>query len=57
VIWNINTFKQKAKKGKLLPKIDKLDAKILKSLLNDGRIGYDELAKKCSASKNVVWKR
>lgn len=54
---NINSFKQITEKGKRLLKIDKLDAKILKSLLSDGRIGFDELAKSCGASKNVVWKR
>lgn len=40
-----------------MPEISDTDAIILKELLKDGRIGYDELAKKCNASKNKVWKR
>ena len=34
-----------------------LDAKILRNLLEDGRISYVELAKKCKATKDKVWKR
>ena len=37
--------------------MNELDAKILKNLLNDGRISYEELAKVCETSKNKVWKR
>lgn len=40
-----------------MPKLNELDAKILKILLKDGRIGYDELAEECRVPKNVVWKR
>jgi Lrp/AsnC family transcriptional regulator for asnA, asnC and gidA len=34
-----------------------LDAKIIKHLLVDSRISYDELAQHCRTTKNVVWKR
>lgn len=34
-----------------------LDANILRNLLQDGRISYVELAKKCQVTKNKVWKR
>lgn len=37
--------------------MNELDAKILKNLLKDGRISYEELAKVCATSKNKVWKR
>ncbi len=37
-------------------KVIELDAKILQTLLKDGRIGYDELAAECGATKNLVWK-
>lgn len=37
--------------------MNELDAKILKNLLKDGRISYEELAKVCLTSKNKVWKR
>jgi len=38
-------------------KISELDAKILRELLKEGRMGYDELAKQCSTSINKIWKR
>jgi Lrp/AsnC family transcriptional regulator, regulator for asnA, asnC and gidA len=34
-----------------------LDAKIIKYLLVDSRIPYDELAQHCQTTKNAVWKR
>lgn len=37
--------------------MNKLDAKIVKILLENGRTGYDEIAKECGVSKNKVWKR
>jgi DNA-binding Lrp family transcriptional regulator len=37
--------------------MSELDTKILKNLLKNGRIGYEELAKVCATSKNKVWKR
>ncbi len=37
--------------------MSELDTKILKNLLKNGRIGYEELAKMCGTSKNKVWKR
>jgi DNA-binding Lrp family transcriptional regulator len=40
-----------------VPKINELDSKILKTLLKDGRKGYDEIAKECGVSANNVWKR
>jgi len=40
-----------------VPEISDLDAIILRELLKDGRIGYDELAKKCGSSINKTWKR
>ena len=57
----INTFKfwinQKQLKGVLLLKINDLDAEILRNLLKDGRISYEDLAEICKVSKNNVWKR
>ncbi len=38
-------------------KIDELDSKILKILLCNGRIPFDELAAECGTDKNRVWKR
>ncbi len=40
-----------------MPKLNELDAKILKVLLKDGRMGYDQLAEECGVSKNAAWKR
>ena len=40
-----------------MSKIDELDSKILKNLLQDGRTGYYEIAKKLGISKNKIWKR
>lgn len=40
-----------------MPKINQLDAKIVKILLENGRTGYNEIAKECGVSKNKVWKR
>lgn len=40
-----------------LPKINELDSKILKKLLQDGRSGYDEIAEECGISENNAWKR
>ena len=40
-----------------MSKINELDSKILKNLLQDGRTGYYEIAKQCGVSKNKVWKR
>jgi Lrp/AsnC family transcriptional regulator for asnA, asnC and gidA len=37
--------------------MSELDTKILKNLLKNGRIGYEELGKVCATSKNKVWKR
>lgn len=37
--------------------MSELDTKILKNLLKNGRIGYEELARVCGTSKNRVWKR
>lgn len=37
--------------------MSELDAKILKNLLKNGRISYEELSKVCAVSKNKVWKR
>lgn len=44
-------------KLKLLPKINELDAKILRELFKEGRMGYDDLAKQCDTSINKIWKR
>jgi DNA-binding Lrp family transcriptional regulator len=44
-------------RGNPVAKLTELDSKILQNLLMDGRTGYDEIAKKCKASKNKVWKR
>jgi Lrp/AsnC family transcriptional regulator for asnA, asnC and gidA len=41
----------------VLPKLNELDSKILRSLLKDGRTSYDELAEECRVSKNATWKR
>jgi len=38
-------------------KLNPLDAKIIKCLLVDSRISYDELAQYCQTTKNAVWKR
>ena len=38
-------------------KIDKIDAKILKGLLQDGRRNFSDLAKECGVSTNVIRKR
>jgi DNA-binding Lrp family transcriptional regulator len=40
-----------------MPKLTELDATIIRNLLRDGRMSYDELAAKCGVSKNIVWKR
>ena len=40
-----------------MAKLNKLDAKILRVLLKDGRTSYDELAKECKVTKNAAWKR
>jgi len=40
-----------------VPKINELDSKILKNLLEDGRTGYEKIAKECGVSENKVWKR
>jgi DNA-binding Lrp family transcriptional regulator len=40
-----------------VPKLNELDANILRILLKDGRTGYNELAEECRVSKNVAWKR
>lgn len=40
-----------------MPKIDELDAQILKALLKDGRTGYFEIANQFGVSKNKVRKR
>lgn len=45
------------KRKELLSKITGLDSEILRILLKDGRTGYCEIAKKCNATKNKVWKR
>ncbi len=37
--------------------ISDLDSKILKSLLKDGRMGYNQIAKELKVSKNKIWKR
>lgn len=37
--------------------MSELDSKILRILLKDGRISYDELARMCGSSKNKIWKR
>jgi DNA-binding Lrp family transcriptional regulator len=34
-----------------------LDGKIIKCLLEDSRISYDDLAQHCHTTKNAVWKR
>ena len=39
-----------------MPEINALDVRILKELLKDGRIGFDELAKLCNTSRNKIWK-
>ncbi|MGO8805659.1 MAG: Lrp/AsnC family transcriptional regulator [Candidatus Bathyarchaeia archaeon] len=44
-------------KEETLLKIKELDSEILKSLLRDGRTGYNEIADRCGVSKNKVWKR
>jgi DNA-binding Lrp family transcriptional regulator len=42
----------------LMPlKISDLDSEILRNLLRDGRMSYEEIAKKCGVSKNKIWKR
>ncbi len=38
-------------------KIDELNSKILKKLLQDGRVGFGEIARECEVSENKVWKR
>jgi Lrp/AsnC family transcriptional regulator, regulator for asnA, asnC and gidA len=43
------------RKGKRVP-LNDLDSKILKSLLKDGRMGYDQIAKEFKVSKNKIWK-
>jgi DNA-binding Lrp family transcriptional regulator len=45
------------KKEEMSVKINDLDAKILRILLQDGRTGWDELAEACKVTKNVAWKR
>ena len=40
-----------------MPKINELDSKILKNLLEDGRTGYYKMARECGVSENKVWKR
>jgi Lrp/AsnC family transcriptional regulator for asnA, asnC and gidA len=40
-----------------VPKINELDSKILKELLQDGRRGYNEMAEEYGISENKVWKR
>jgi Lrp/AsnC family transcriptional regulator for asnA, asnC and gidA len=40
-----------------VPKINELDSKILKNLLEDGRTGYYKMARECGVSENKVWKR
>jgi len=40
-----------------LPKINELDSRILKNLLQEGRMGYYEIAKQLGVSKNKIWKR
>ena len=45
------------KQLKVSPKISELDAKILRELLKEGRVSYDELAKQCDTSTNKIWKR
>jgi DNA-binding Lrp family transcriptional regulator len=42
---------------KNLPRINELDSEILKNLLIDGRMGYDQIAKKLGEPKNRIWKR
>jgi Lrp/AsnC family transcriptional regulator for asnA, asnC and gidA len=37
-------------------KIDEIDAKILKDLLQDGRKSFDDIANECNVSKNKIWK-
>lgn len=39
-----------------MPGIKDLDAKILRYLLKDGRMGFEEIARACKVSKNKVWK-
>ena len=63
-IWRkqeiLNVENSQANKGKnknCLPKINELDSKILKNLLQDGRTSYYEIAKQSGVSKNKVWKR
>jgi len=41
----------------LLHKIDKIDAKILRDLLKDGRRSFSDIAKECGVSTNVIRKR
>ena len=45
------------KKSKKSAKLNDLDAKILNTLLKDGRTGWKELAEECKVTKNVAWKR
>ena len=40
-----------------MPQLNNIDAEIIRNLLREGRISYDELADKCRVSKNVAWKR
>jgi Lrp/AsnC family transcriptional regulator for asnA, asnC and gidA len=40
-----------------LPKIDRIDAKILRDLLQDGRRNFSDIAKECGVSTNVIRKR
>ena len=44
-------------KRETLHRINEIDAKILGNLLKDGRLPYDDLAERCDATKNTVWKR
>ena len=40
-----------------MPKIDEINSKILKDLLQDGRKSFTEIAKECGVTKNKIWKR
>ncbi|MCW3998644.1 MAG: Lrp/AsnC family transcriptional regulator [Candidatus Bathyarchaeota archaeon] len=48
---------KKSMKENKVVKVDGLDAKMLRRLLYNGRVSFDELAQECGTDKNRVWKR
>ncbi|HUK84768.1 MAG TPA: AsnC family transcriptional regulator, partial [Candidatus Acidoferrum sp.] len=50
-------FEQSCNRNGKRVSISDLDSKILKRLLKDGRMGYNQIAKELKVSKNKIWKR